>query len=270
MEVSPIALLTDFGHKDPYVGVMKGVIAKISPDTPVIDVTHEIRPQNVVQASFILTRTYHYFPTGTIFTIVVDPGVGGSRKAIAVRTRNYYFVAPDNGLLAPVLEKKEVLEMVEIANPRYILQPVSNTFHGRDIFAACAAHISHGIPLHEVGPPLYHYTGLDFPPIHVGRYMIRGHVAYTDHFGNLITDIDASLLDSRVVSSIHFGQYELRGINKFYAESQPGELLAIIGSFDTLEIAVNQGSAASIVKNTEKLDVEVWFDGGEVPSQTLL
>ena len=270
MEANPIALLTDFGLRDPYAGVMKGVIKSINPEAPIIDITHDIEPQNVAQASFVLKRTYHYFPSGTIFVCVVDPGVGTNRKAIAVKTRNYYFVAPDNGLLADTLSEKEVKEINEINNPRYLLESVSNTFHGRDIFAPAGAHISHGIPLKELGDRLFHYQGLDFPRVFIGRYLVRGNVIYRDHFGNLITNINTELLKDKDIYAVRFLHYELRKINKSYQESHRGELLAIIGSFDTLEIAVNQGSAATLIPDYQQMDVEIWFRSGDWSSETIL
>lgn len=270
MEPTYIALLTDFGMRDPYVGVMKGVISSVSPHTPVIDITHEIHPQNISQAAFILGRSYHYFHTGTIFCVVVDPGVGGQRKALAVKTKNYCFVGPDNGVLSSALEKEEVMEMVEITNDRYILTPVSSTFHGRDVFAPAAAHISHGIPLRYLGPQTFHYQGLDFPGPEQGKFMIKGHVVYKDHFGNLVTDIEKNEIEGRTVSAIHFMGRELKRINQSYDESHPGELLAILGSFDTLEIAANQDSASRILGEPQRIPVEIWFEDEKVESKTLL
>lgn len=270
MEVSPIALLTDFGLRDPYAGVMKGVIASINPDAPVIDITHDIQPQNIPQASFILKKTYRYFPSGTIFVCVVDPGVGSTRKALAVKTRNYFFIAPDNGLLADTLEEKEVGTIVEIKNTRYLLTTVSNTFHGRDIFAPAAAHLSHGIPIKDLGPRVFSYQGMDFPEVFVGKYMVRGKAVYADHYGNLITNIDAHYLKDREIHAVRFRNYELKRINRTYDESLPGELLAVVGSFDTLEISVNHGSAASLLSESQGMDVEIWFDAGQAESETVL
>lgn len=270
MKANTIALLTDFGLRDPYAGVMKGVIAHINPEAHIIDITHDIQPQNIAQASFILKKTYCYFPSGTIFVCVVDPGVGSTRKALAVKTGNYFFVAPDNGLLADTLEEKEVRTIVEIKNPRYMLTTVSNTFHGRDIFAPAAAHISHGIPVKELGTRVFSYKGMDFPRVFTGKYIVRGKTVYDDRYGNLITNIDAPYLKDKEISAVRFKNYELRRINRAYEESLPGELLSIIGGFDTLEISVNHGSAASFLGETQGMDVEVWFDAGQAESETVL
>lgn len=270
MKPGTIALLTDFGTEDPYVGVMKGVIATISPGTQVIDITHRIKPQNITQAAFILSKVFHYFPSGTIFTAVVDPGVGTSRGAIAVKTRDYYFIAPDNGLLSPVLAGKEISEMVEINNPKYMLTPVSDTFHGRDVFSPAAAHISSGVPLHYLGPHIKAYKKIDFPKPHVGKYLIRGSVLFTDHFGNLITNIEASLLRDEEIGLVGIGGYMVHQVNRSYEDSAPGDLLAIFGSYDTLEISISHGSAKEFLGDISEMDVEVWLGGEGIDTGVLL
>ncbi|MCD4783932.1 MAG: SAM-dependent chlorinase/fluorinase [Candidatus Eremiobacteraeota bacterium] len=270
MKSGTIALLTDFGNEDPYVGVMKGVIATISPGTHVIDITHKIGSQDVVRAAFILSKVFHYFPSGTIFTVIVDPGVGTSRGAIVAKTRDYYFIAPDNGILSLVLAGKEISEMVEINNPKYMLAPVSDTFHGRDVFSPAAAHISSGVPLHCLGPHIQEYKKIDFPKPHVGKHLIRGRVLFADHFGNLITNIEASLLKDRKIGLVRIGGYMVHQINRSYIESVPGELLAIIGSYDTLEISISHGSAKEYLGDISGMDVEVWFGAEGIDTGVLL
>jgi len=270
MKPGTIALLTDFGTRDPYVGVMKGVIERISPGTDVIDITHEINPQNIVQAAFILSKIFHYFPSGTIFAIVVDPGVGTSRRALAVKAGDYYYITPDNGVLSLVLADMEINEMVEIINPKYMLTPISDTFHGRDVFAPAAAHISSGVPLHYLGPYTGEYKKIDIPKSHLGKYLIRGRVLFTDHFGNLITNIEASLLKGREIGLVRIGGYMVHQVNRSYEESAPGDLLAIIGSYDTLEIAISHGSAAKFLGDASQMDVEVWYGGEGIDTRILL
>lgn len=269
MQAHRIALLTDFGIRDPYVGVMKGVIYSISADTSIVDITHEIGTQNIHQASFILEKTFRYFPSGTIFVVVIDPGVGSSRKALAVKTRSYHFVAPDNGVLASALNFEEIIEIVEISNPRYMLENISNTFHGRDVFAPAAAHISRGIPLKHLGEKVDHYMGLDIPKAHKISGGIKGRVVYMDHFGNLITNIEREDIGDKPVAAVRAGGYLIRGMNQYYSQSKAGELLAIMGSFNTLEISVNRGSAASIMGYSHHMEVEVWFQEKDIPSGSI-
>lgn len=259
-----IALLTDFGTEDIYDGVMKGVIKSISPDATLIDITHSIAPQHVRQAAFALLNSYRYFPKGTIFMVVVDPGVGTARLPIAVQAGNYIFVAPDNGVLAYALSNFPNKRVYEIASTEYRLPIVSNTFHGRDIFSPAVAHLANGVPIEKLGPELGNIIQLPMPELTIQENHIDGEVMHIDRFGNIITSIGELhwIETNRLVLSPIFGDVksnvpiessharitvndtEIFGIRVSYAESVRGDLLALVGSSSYLEIAVNQGNAA--------------------------
>lgn len=238
-----ITLLTDFGISDNYVGIMKGVILGINPHAVIVDITHNVPPQDVWTAAYLLSTAHPYFPAGTIHVAVVDPGVGTSRRAIAVETERAFFVAPDNGLLTPILKEEGVRKIVALTEPRYWLPSPSATFHGRDIFAPVAAHISCGTPLEEMGAPVNDPVLLDWPYPHKSPDgSIVGHVLHIDRFGNLITDIRRQDLSGDVV--VEVAGCRIRGLKRTFAEVEPGEPLAYIGSTGRLEIAIRQGNAA--------------------------
>lgn len=247
--MSPIALLTDLGGKDPYVGVMKGVIYGINPEARIIDLGHEVPPQDIRGAAFILKTSYKYFPPGTIHVVVVDPGVGSGRKIICLKTPDYLFLAPDNGVLTFISLEERIEEMVEVSNRRYFPEEVSQTFQGRDIFAPVAAHLSKGVKPRELGPGMSHIEEFKIAEVHFSEKGLAGEIVHIDRFGNLITNI--SRLDLKELREkfpgkrvrISVGGRRIPKINKSYAESPPGELLAIIGSSQLLEISLNRGSA---------------------------
>lgn len=236
-----ITLTTDFGLVDPYVGLMKGVILGLNPEVNIVDLCHEVAPQNIVQAAFLLKSSRHFFPSGTIHVVVVDPGVGTRRRAVALKTGDAFFVAPDNGVLSGVLEDPEAFEAVALTNPRYWHHPISSTFHGRDIFAPVAAHLSLGVSLYEFGEPVSNLITLPFPQPLEKEEEIIGQVVHIDRFGNLITNIEGSRLP-REDFQIEVGGHCISGLSPSYAEGS--ELLALIGSSGNLEIAVKNGSAA--------------------------
>jgi S-adenosyl-L-methionine hydrolase (adenosine-forming) len=250
--LSPIALLTDFGYRDHYAGVMKGVIASIVPQAPLIDLTHGIPPQNIIAGAIALRQSWRCFPPRTIFLAVVDPGVGTARLPIAIETRpGARFIGPDNGLLSLAAADAGVRTIVELRSPRYRLQNVSATFHGRDVFAPAAAWLWRGLRIAALGPKLDQMVSLDaFPIVEEGTHELRGAVIYVDAFGNLVTNISRAQLErfaarfrgSRLWVRIkRYGGVEIR---KAYGDVPPGAPLATLGSFDTLEIAVRDGSAA--------------------------
>ena len=253
MDLAPshiITLMTDFGTSDHYVGVMKGVILNINPQVQIVDITHNIPPQDIHGAAFLIDSAYRYFPTGTIHVIVVDPGVGSERQAIVCQTETAYFVCPDNGILTHILHDEERIHTVAVENSAYFLPQVSNTFHGRDIFAPVAAHLSCGIPIGVLGSPIAHPVQLPIPKPQVTDKAIIGQVIWIDSFGNLVTNISHEVLESlagRNSVVICAGNAEINHINRSYAESAVGEILAIIGSFNRLEISINQGNAAQIL-----------------------
>lgn len=260
-----IALLTDFGTTDTYVGVMKAVMARICPGAAFIDLTHEIDRQNVQQGAFTLFRTYRYFPSGTVFLVVVDPGVGSVRRAVAAQAGDYTFVAPDNGVLSYVLADYDNPRVVELTNPAYQLSPVSSTFHGRDIFAPAAAYLASGVSIDQFGSPVLDVVRREFPPLHITGtgQQISGQVLFTDHFGNVITSIGEltwtggghirltprsnhapSVTFSAQDAAITVNGHTLSTIRRTYSEVEAGDTLVIADSSGYLEIAVNQGSAA--------------------------
>ena len=243
-----ITLTTDFGTSDLYVGVMKGVILNINPHTQLVDITHAIPPQDIRAAAFLVDSAYGYFPTGTIHLIVVDPGVGSHRRAVACQTEHGCFVCPDNGVLSYILREEVPYRAVAIENLAYCLPQISNTFHGRDIFAPVAAHLSQGVPLDQFGRPIDDLVRFPIPAPQVAYSKIIGHVLWIDRFGNLITNISDETLKSFDLQRgfvIKIGSMTLDRLNRSYTESEVGELLAIIGSSGRLEISINQGNAAS-------------------------
>jgi len=262
-----IALLTDFGTTDIYVGVMKGVMLGIFPELQFVDLTHAIQPQNVRQAAFLLLNSYRFFPAGTIFLVVIDPGVGSTRKPIAVRAGDYTFVAPDNGVLSYALNDFDIVKRVELNNPAYRLSGLSNTFHGRDVFAPTAAHLAAGVKLEQMGNIEFLPVRLPKPLLLIESKHITGEVLHIDHFGNVITSIglldwdwvlpEQLRLTPRFGSTpplsfaadkavITIGSQHINGIHRTYAEVGQGEVLALVGSSGYLEIAVNSASFRSL------------------------
>ena len=244
-----ITLTTDFGIRDTYVGIMKGVILGINPDVQIVDLTHAIPPQDIHEAAFTIHAAHRYFPNGTIHTIVVDPGVGTDRQAIICEIDGTFFVCPDNGVLTYLLQNisnkaERAMKAVAIQNPDYFLPEVSNTFHGRDIFAPVAAHLSLGVPLTNIGPPMQDLVEFPILTPQVSGRTITGHIVKIDRFGNGITNISESTLSDDAASyEIRVGNTRLKQINRAYAASEVGEPLAIIGSYGLLEIAINGGNA---------------------------
>ena len=233
-----ITFLTDFGTSDSYVGEVKGVLASLAPGIPVIDISHSLTPGNIRAAAHIVGRTWHRFPGGTVHLVVVDPGVGGTRAAIAVESGGHFFVGPDNGVLTAAFFN---------AAPVVVRLPVPDgaaaTFHGRDLFAPVAAQLALGAPLHSVGavmkePP----ERLKDPvPWYQGKAVI-GEVLYVDHFGNLVTNLTEDLVPGYAVMEVE--DFEIGPVRRTFADVPTGELLAFIGSGNTVEIAVRDGSAA--------------------------
>jgi len=246
-----ITLLTDFGGADHFVGVMKGVIAGICPQALVIDLSHDVPPGQLLAGALILRFAYEYFPTGTIHVVVVDPGVGSDRDIVACRSSNHIFLAPDNGILWPALEDAGPLESVWVEESTFFLPEVSSTFHGRDIFASVAAHLATGIKLRQLGPPTKELKKLHLPCPRIDTDgAIQGNIIYVDHFGNLISNIPAGMLDELKASSgklgITLAGVHIEGLSHSYTEVASGKLLALVGSAGFLEIAARDGSAQHI------------------------
>ncbi len=242
-----VTLCTDFGLRDGYVAAMKGVILSIAPQVCLVDISHQITPQSVREGAFVLRSAYTFFPSGTVHLVVVDPGVGSERRAMAVQAAEHLFVAPDNGVLAYVLRREQQVQAVSLTNPVYWREEVSETFHGRDIFAPVAAHLALGVPLEDLGKPLEELVQLDLPvPERRSNGTIVGHVIHVDGFGNVVTNIPADMLRDCDRWQVMAGKEWIIGLSSTYASAAKGDLVALIGSHGFLEIAVREGSAARI------------------------
>ena len=246
-----LVLLTDFGNQDGYAGVMRGVIGKINPQASVIDLSHEVPPQDIHAANFILYTHYRYFPEGSIFVIVVDPEVGTKRRPLIVQTEHYFFVTPDNGSLSYLLSQEKPKKVIHVQNASFFLPRVSSSFHGRDVFSPVGAHLSLGRGLSEFGPsiPASDIISWPFPKVKKTRDGLKGCVLYIDCFGNLITNIhekDLSRLPKKF--SVTVKEKFLGEGCRTYADRQPGEFLSFIASGGLLEIAQNMGNAGRVLK----------------------
>jgi S-adenosyl-L-methionine hydrolase (adenosine-forming) len=263
-----ITFLTDFGLQDDFVGTCHGVIKRITPDAEIIDITHGIPPQGVLQGALTLANSLPFMPVG-IHLAVVDPGVGGSRRALALRDESgRMHVGPDNGLLIPAAEKfGGIAEARELANPEYALESVSRTFHGRDLFAPAAAHLARGVELAELGPPIATdaLARLDLPEPEVGTSRIRSTVLAIDRFGNVQLNLDRSHTEE--IGIVPGTRIELQiGPERYYAvaartfaDARPGDLILYEDSYRNLSIAINGGSAASMfgVKPGQDLRIQL-------------
>lgn len=239
-----ITLTTDFGTRDPFVGEMKGVLLFLCPKAQIVDLTHEVKPFDILGGAFALASACNSFPKGTIHLAVVNPGVGTQRKAVAVRAGDYFFVGPDNGLLWLATRGRHPSRIVEIKNPNYQLKKVSHTFHGRDVFAPAAAHLANGVSLSCLGPGRKYLERLPLPPLIFCQEGIRGRIIGFDRFGNAVTNIRGQKIVKR-------GQVKMKGktfgLVRTYGEVKPGRTLALWGSHGYLEIAVNAGSAKRVL-----------------------
>jgi S-adenosyl-L-methionine hydrolase (adenosine-forming) len=243
--MSIITLTTDFGAADPFVGVMKGVIAGRAPTARVIDLTHGIPPQDVLAGALVLRHSVPYFPRGAIHLAVVDPGVGSDRRALCVETTGALLVGPDNGLLSLAAPPDEIRRIVHLTEERFFLSPRSATFHGRDVFAPVAATLAVGTPVEKLGDEVRDMQRLDLPPVVREADALRGQVIYVDHFGNLVTNVSEAELAALAIPapSIGVGNVRLRGVAHSYAAVHRGEPVAVVNSWGLLEIAVREGSA---------------------------
>jgi S-adenosylmethionine hydrolase len=243
-----ITLTTDFGQQDGYVGAMQGVIFNICPRATLTSLSHDIPPQDVQTAGFVLYQAFSYYPPDTIHCVVVDPGVGSKRRAIAIRTSHGIFVGPDNGVFSLVLtaEAVSVLEAVTLTNPDYQLASVSATFHGRDIFAPAAAHIANGIPISRFGPSAINLVRLNYGSQQApGGQTLKSRVMHIDRFGNLILDMTSHDIENVEAVTFTIGDKVIKSLSYTFADVRENELLAYAGSTrDHIEIAVRNGNAA--------------------------
>ena len=241
-----IALLTDFGHQDIFVGVMKAIMLRINPNLHIVDITHEVAPQAVRTACLLLMHSYKYFPKDTIFVAVVDPGVGTTRKPILIEADGYYFIGPDNGIFS-FIHPDSITRIVWLTNDKYFLHPVSSTFHGRDIFAPVAAHLSKGTPVDDFGPRLDTIVRIELPqPKQVGDKLI-GEIIHVDRFGNLISNISEDAFKSFIGNAgfeLHVAGKVITQLSPSYGEAKDGEIIALFDAFHMLEVSVKNSSCA--------------------------
>ena len=253
-----ITLSTDFGIRDNFVGVMKGVIYSINPTARIVDISHSIPPQNINAGAFILHTSYFHFPPGTIHVLVVDPGVGSDRRILAVQANSHFFIAPDNQILKYIFYKNETLTVIDVLNKRYFSQDVSRTFHGRDIFAPVAAHLSNGIPIQALGDVITDFDRGEISSPNISGNKTIGTIIHIDVFGNLITNIKEKDLTKKLFS-IKAGSIIFEKLSNSYTEVKIGEPLAIIGSSGYLEIAVRNGNAQRNLDLCLREKVEIEF-----------
>jgi S-adenosylmethionine hydrolase len=256
---SMITLTTDFGTKDGYVGAVKGVIKSINPDAKLVDITHEIEPFDILGAAFTLKNYYAYYPKGTVNLVVVDPGVGSDRQPLLIKSEDFFFVGPDNGIFTFVYDRERLKEIIQVSNKKYFLADLSTTFHARDIFAPVAAYLSLGVDVNEFGSPAKQCSKLLLPQPKVTEQKITGEVMHIDRFGNLITNIEADLLHKKRITTIRVGNKQINRISQSYFDILVGKVGALVGSSGFLEIAVNQGSAQSNLKAKIGTSVEINF-----------
>lgn len=262
-----VTFTTDFGLKDPFVGIMHGVVHNISPEASVTDICHAVESYNIFEGAWTIAQAYLFFPPHTVHVVVVDPGVGGARRPIIAETAKYIFVAPDNGVLSLIEAREEKFVVRHVTADRYFLRPVSRTFHGRDIFAPVAAWLSTGIAPVEFGPQVTDYLRLPFPPVErLSHNSLRGQVIKVDKFGNLITNIGQKEAPglfaepSSPFSLLVAGQTITRLCHS-YAGGESGELFAIVGSSGFLEVATKQASAAARLAVEEGAPVGLILEG---------
>lgn len=242
-----ITLITDFGLKDGYVGAMKGVIFRINPEARIVDITHEVEVHNVFDAAFVLAAVYRFFPRGSVHLVIVDPGVGSNRRPILIETEEYYFVGPDNGVFTFVSEFSEIKRIITISEPKYLLPRISDTFHGRDIFAPVAAYLTRGVDPGEFGSPLKKYKKLRIPRPRKKGKEILGEIIQIDKFGNLVSNITEESIGELLLGKgyqIIVGGRKISRLSSSYSGVKKGRILAIFGSSGFLEISVNQGNAS--------------------------
>jgi S-adenosylmethionine hydrolase len=247
-----VTLTTDFGLKDSYVAEMKAVILSICSDAVIVDISHEVEKFNIRMGAYVLASAATYFPRGTVHVAVIDPGVGTQRRALLIQTKLGFFIGPDNGVLVLAAEKQGITRIFEITNKKLRRPQVSNTFHGRDVFAAAAAHLSKGVPSAEAGPEIREVKKPKFAKVKRTKDALIGEVLHVDGFGNIITNVsEERLANLQVKGSLNVafpsGKATLK-FGKTYAEAKPEEALALIGSHGYVEIAINQGNAAEKFK----------------------
>lgn len=263
MTTGLITLTTDFGYRDPFVGIMKGVILAINPSVRIVDLNHGLPPQDLLAAAFSLDASVRFFPKGTIHLGVVDPGVGSERRPLMIASEGHFFIGPDNGIFTLALEDREIDQIVELSSDKYHLKPTSSTFHGRDIFAPAAAHLSLGTSPEKLGKPVKEIKRLPWPQVIRTDQLIQGEIVYIDGFGNLITNVHEH--DLRGLQSEHFtvslGPLAVQGLAPSYTSGGEGGYAALINSWGLLEISLFKGNAH--LRTGAKIGDRVHIRGGQ-------
>ncbi len=245
-----VTITTDFGLRDPYVPAVKGVILSISPQTRLVDISHEVPARDVEAGAFVLSGAYRYFGDGTVHLTVVDPGVGSARRGLVVETSKHRFVGPDNGIFSPVYAAGQITKIVEIQNSDLSLPRVSPTFHGRDLFAPAAAHLCNGVSVDAFGPEVTDPVRLNLWRTTQGAGWLRGKVVSVDRFGNGITNLDRKEIASWTAGRpfrVEVGRWTFDDISTTYSDRETGEALVLYGSRDSLEVSVCDGSAEQVL-----------------------
>ncbi len=243
-----VTLTTDFGHRDPFVGQVKGAIKSVNPEVEIIDITHDITRYSIKEAAIVIGLSYRYFPPRTVHLVVVDPTVGSERRPIVVSTGEHYFVGPDNGVFSFVYQREETVRVVHITADHYFLRKDSTTFQGRDVFAPVAGYLSKGLPIERFGEAVSDYVKFSIPEVHSPmKNAIEGEVIYIDQFGNALTNITRDVLEP-LLSSGRRLRIVCKGrevpLKRYYAEAEDDGLYAVLDSFDLLELFVYRGSAS--------------------------
>ena len=262
-----VTLTTDFGTNDHFVGAVKGVILDIVPEAAIVDISHAVQAFDVLDGALAISQAYSYFPTGTVHMVVVDPGVGTARRPILASSDGYHFVAPDNGVLSMVYTREERIHVRHITSDHYFRQPVSHTFHARDVFAPVAGYLAKMVDSHKFGDEIEDYVRFAAPkPKPAGDNKLRGVVLKVDRFGNLITNVtpeDApALFAPNAAFKIVVGSKEISDIRTAYAEGAPGEVFAVLGSMGYLEIVANRAAAAQLTGAGKGSEVSILLGEG--------
>jgi S-adenosylmethionine hydrolase len=267
-----ITLITDFGLNDHFVGTIKGVILNITRDAEIVDICHSVQAFDILDGALALAHSYSYYPAGTVHLVIVDPGVGSARRPILASSEEYNFVAPDNGVLSLMYAREERLSVRHITADHYFLQPLSNTFHGRDIFAPVAAYLAKGVAHEKFGDEITDYVRFNAPkPKAVDAKTLRGVVLRVDRFGNLITnftaqDVPALFQNEPALFKIVIGKHQISNLRSNYAEGAPGEVFGILGSMGYVEIAANRGTATQLLAVGKGAEVLIVMEGAAAVS----
>jgi S-adenosylmethionine hydrolase len=260
-----VTFTTDFGLNDHFVGTMRGVITNINASAQIIDICNNVQSFDILDGALTISQAYRYFPADTVHVVIVDPGVGTSRRPLLVQTERHIFLAPDNGVLSLVYEREERLTVRHITAEHYFLQPVSSTFHGRDVFAAVAGWLSKGVECAKFGDEITDFVRFATPrPKQLSPTQLKAVVLKVDKFGNLVTsiaerDVPAFFTSNPPEFKLNVGKAEVTNLRKTFAEGAPGELFAVVGSMGFVEIVANRGNAAIAAQASKGAEVQVTF-----------